>query len=215
MRVQRDARGRWQRHQRHKHLHRPSRADAAAASTATGTAHTTTATAAACAVSWLHAAGASASAGASFLARRTLLAASEPATTSAYTPAYFASLAALGPAQSALATVSAALATNGAASTRASGRILSSSACDPAAAYTSEAAAVLPHRVSQEHRLRRGRRVCDQHDSQRRGGARQVQPDGWRGNISYYFFISYYYDFFFYYYDYYDYYDYYYYDGLV
>ena len=80
-----------------------------------------------------------------------------------------------------------------AAGARAAGRLLASAAGCPAvpvvasngatfavAAATVGAAAVRPHRVSQEHRLRRGRRVRDEHDSQRRGGARQVQPEGRR-----------------------------------
>ena len=43
------------------------------------------------------------------------------------------------------------------------------------------AAAVLLDSASLQHRLRRGRRVRDQHDVQRRLGARQVQPNARRG----------------------------------
>ena len=45
-----------------------------------------------------------------------------------------------------------------------------------AAGATAVAAAVLRDGDGQGHRLRRGRRVHHQHDGQRRGGARQVQP---------------------------------------
>ena len=67
VRVQRDAGGRWQQHQRHKHLHRSQRADAAAAALAGGPAITTlvaAATSGARAAGWLlaSASGAAASA---------------------------------------------------------------------------------------------------------------------------------------------------------
>ena len=188
MRVQRDARGRWQRHRRHQHLHRSSRADGPTAVAATVAAHIATAAAASCAGPWLLPAGTkipTTAAGASFLSGRTLLAVSEAATSSAFTLASAAALAALAPSQSARAAVSAAgfartaVSAAAAASNRALGRMVSPSACGPAVAAVgaaaARAAAVLPDGPGLRHRLRRGRRVRGEHDGQRRGGARQVQ----------------------------------------
>ena len=68
-----------------------------------------------------------------------------------------------------------------AAATGAARRLLASAALVatiPAVVTADRSAAMLPDRDSQEHRLRRGRRVRGEHDSQRRGGARQVHPQG-------------------------------------
>ena len=184
--VQRDAGGRWRGLERHHHLRRPARADAAAAPCA---ANITSAPIALVAASGARAAGRLLSAPADAAPTATVAAPSAELTAVAATAgnAAVAATSAIGATTAAWPSAVAAAAARACAA----GRLLSAPAiCAAVAAITAAGATVatgaatgrgapvLRHRLSQGHRLRRSGRVRHQHDRQRRGAPRQVQPVG-------------------------------------